>query len=336
MRPPAFWDTDAPRSSGAMTRALLSPLGWIYAAATARRIANTTPARAPAPVICVGNITVGGTGKTPIALALLEMAVQLGRTPAGLSRGWKGKLATPARVDPAIHTAVDVGDEPLLLARRAPTFIDPDRIQGAHMAVDEGADLIVMDDGHQNPNLEKSLSLVVVDAVAGWGANKVVPAGPLREPVKAGLARADAVIVMTPDPAIQPDYRALQLDTLEIPVLTAWLEPGGAVPDGPLLAFAGIGRPQKFFDALKASGATLADAVSFPDHHAFSRADIERLRDLAEDHSATLITTEKDWVRLPGDIQHSVSAWPVRATFAEPARVEALIELAVERFEAEA
>lgn len=319
-----------------MTRALLSPLGWIYAAATARRIANTTPARAPAPVICVGNITVGGTGKTPIALALLEMAVQLGRTPAGLSRGWKGKLATPARVDPAIHTAVDVGDEPLLLARRAPTFIDPDRIQGAHMAVDEGADLIVMDDGHQNPNLEKSLSLVVVDAVAGWGANKVVPAGPLREPVKAGLARADAVIVMTPGPAIQPDYRALQLDTLEIPVLTAWLEPGGAVPDGPLLAFAGIGRPQKFFDALKASGATLADAVSFPDHHAFSRADIERLRDLAEDHSATLITTEKDWVRLPGDIQHSVSAWPVRATFAEPARVEALIELAVERFEAEA
>ncbi|MCP2670848.1 tetraacyldisaccharide 4'-kinase [Maricaulaceae bacterium EIL42A08] len=335
MRPPAFWDTDAPRSSAALTRALLSPLGWIYAAATARRIANTTPARAPVPVICVGNITVGGTGKTPVAIALLDAAIRLRRTPAALSRGWKGKLATPARVDPAIHTASDVGDEPLLLARTAPTYIDPGRIQGAHLSAEDGADLIVMDDGHQNPNLEKTLSIVVVDAVAGWGANKVVPAGPLREPVRAGLARADAVIVMTPGPDFQPDCRALQLEELEIPVLTAWLEPGNAAPEGPVLAFAGIGRPQKFFDALKASGAKLADAISFPDHHTFSRADIERLRDLAEDHGATLITTEKDWVRLPGAVQPGVTTWPVRATFAEPARVEALIEMAVERFKAQ-
>ena len=332
MRPPAFWDTDAPRSSGALTRALISPLGWIYAAATARRIANTVPAKAPAPVICVGNITLGGTGKTPVALALMDAARRQGRKPAGLSRGWKGKLPTPAQVDADTHTAADVGDEPLLLAKTAPTFIDPSRIQGAHMAVDGGADLIIMDDGHQNPNLEKTVSLVVVDAVSGWGANKVFPAGPLREPVKTGLARADAVILMMPDKDFQPDYRKLQLDNLEIPVLTAWLEPGAPPPDGPLLAFAGIGRPQKFFDALKAAGGQLGDAVSFPDHHAFSRGDIDRLQDLADAHQAQLITTEKDWVRLPTDLRGQVTAWPVQATFAEPARVDALIDMAVERF----
>ncbi len=332
MRPPAFWDTDAPRSSGALTRALLSPLGWIYAGATARRIATTTPAPAPVPVICVGNITLGGTGKTPIAIALLEAAQRLGRKPAALSRGWKGSLPSPARVDTGIHAASDVGDEPLLLARTAPAYIDPNRVAGTQLAASEGADLIVMDDGHQNPKLEKTVSIVVVDAVSGWGANKVFPAGPLREPVKAGLARADAVIVMTPGPDFTPDYRRLQLDTLEIPVLTAWLEPSAAAPEGKLLAFAGIGRPQKFFDGLKAAGGDLADAVSFPDHYAFNRADIARLRDLADAHEAQLITTEKDWVRLPGEVQSSVTAWPVRATFAEPARVQALIEMAVMRF----
>ncbi len=334
MRPPAFWETEAPRSSGALTRALISPLGWIYAAMTARRIANTVPAKAPAPVICVGNITLGGTGKTPVALALLEAARRLGRTPAALSRGWKGTLPTPAKVEPDLHTARDVGDEPLLLARAAPAYIDPGRVQGAHLAVEQGADLIIMDDGHQNPKLEKTLSIVVVDAVSGWGANKVFPAGPLREPVKTGLARADAVIVMMPSPDFQPNYRKLQLEDLNIPVLTAWLEPSAPAPEGPLLAFAGIGRPQKFFDALKADGAELADAVSFPDHHGFSAGDIARLKDLAEAHHAQLITTEKDWVRLPQDVQTQVAAWPVRATFAEPSRVEALIERAVERFEA--
>lgn len=334
MRPPAFWDTDAPRSSGALTRALLSPLGWVYAAATANRIARTVPAPAPAPVICVGNLTLGGTGKTPVSIALLDIVRDLGRSPAALSRGWKGSLPTPARVDPAVHSARDVGDEPLLLARAAPAYIDPARIDGARMAVEDGADLIVMDDGHQNPKLEKTLSIVVVDGVTGWGANKVFPAGPLREPVNAGLQRADAVIVMTPGPEFQPDYAKLQLDALEIPVLTAWLEPRETAPNGPLLAFAGIGRPQKFFDALRAAGGDLADAVSFPDHHAFSRADIERLRDLADAHDAQLITTEKDWVRLPGEVQCSIAAWPVRAVFAEPERVAGLVHTAVDRFEA--
>ncbi|MEQ8434675.1 MAG: tetraacyldisaccharide 4'-kinase [Oceanicaulis sp.] len=330
MRPPAFWDTAAPRSSARLTRALLSPLGALYAAAGARRIARTTPAPAPAPVICVGNLTLGGTGKTPVAIAIIETARALRLKPAGLSRGWGGALKGPLKVEPHRHGARDVGDEPLLIARAAPAYIDPGRVEGARLAAHEGADLIVMDDGHQNPKLEKTRSVVVVDAVAGWGAGKVFPAGPLREPVKAGLARADAVIVMVPHEGYAIDYAGLGLAELPIPVLTAWLEPEAPPPPGPLLAFAGIGRPQKFFDALTAAGAQLADTASFPDHHAYSRAEIDQLADLASAHGARLITTEKDWVRLPGGVQNAVTAWPVRARFAEPARLEALVQDAVD------
>jgi len=332
MRPPAFWSDDAGRSSARLTRALISPLGWIYAGLTARRIRTTTPAPAPVPVICVGNLTVGGTGKTPVALSLLEAARQLGRKPAALSRGHGARLGGPLRVEPGMHSARDVGDEPLLLARSGPAYIDADRVEGARLAAAEGADLIVMDDGHQNPKLEKTLSIVVVDAVSGWGPGQILPAGPLREPVQAGLSRADAVIVMTPDEAFEPDYAALQLASLEIPVLKAWLEPQAPPPSGPLLAFAGIGRPQKFYDALTASGGDLADVASFPDHHVFTRSEIERLADLADSFGAALITTEKDWVRLPGGVQTAVAAWPVRARFAQPARLDALIETAVDRF----
>ncbi|MGJ3232637.1 MAG: tetraacyldisaccharide 4'-kinase [Oceanicaulis sp.] len=330
MRPPAFWDADAPRSSARLTRALLSPLGALYAAATARRIARTIPAPAPAPVICVGNLTLGGTGKTPVAIAVIETARGLGLEPAGLSRGWGGSLKGPLKVDPRRHGAREVGDEPLLIARAAPAYIDAGRVEGARLAAREGADLIVMDDGHQNPKLEKTRSLVVVDAVAGWGAGTVFPAGPLREPVEAGLARADAVIVMGPSREFEPDYARLRLDTLEIPVLKAWLAPEAAPPAGPLLAFAGIGRPQKFFDALAAAGGELADTASFPDHHAYTRAELDQLADLASAHGARLITTEKDWVRLPGGVGTAVAAWPVRARFAEPARLEALIQDAVD------
>jgi tetraacyldisaccharide 4'-kinase len=332
MRPPSFWSTDAGRSSGALTRALLSPLGWIYAGLTARRLRTTQPAPAPVPVICIGNLTVGGVGKTPVALTVLDAAKRLGRMPAALSRGHGGRLRGPLRVEPGVHGARDVGDEPLLLARAAAAYIDADRVGGARLAAADGADLIVMDDGHQNPKLEKTLSVVVVDSVTGWGPGQILPAGPLREPVEAGLSRADAVIVMTPSSQDNADYARLGLEDLQIPVLKAWLEPDTAPPSGPLLAFAGIGRPQKFYDALSAHGAELAETASFPDHHVFTRAEIDHLADLAESYGATLVTTEKDWVRLPGDVQGSVASWPVRARFAEPARLDALIEQAVDRF----
>ncbi|WBQ09757.1 tetraacyldisaccharide 4'-kinase [Hyphomonadaceae bacterium ML37] len=330
MRPPPFWDPNGARSSGAITRALLSPLGWAYAAIGARRIATTTPAPAPVPVICVGNLTLGGTGKTPVTLAVMEAARALGLTPAALTRGWGGRLAGPVQVDAAVHGVREVGDEPLLLAREGLTIVDRTRVAGAGLAATLGAQIIVMDDGHQNPRLEKTLSLVVVDGVSGWGPGQIFPAGPLREPVSAGLARADAVVVMGPDERFEPDLEALELAELDKPVLRAWLEPVAAPPEGPLLAFAGIGRPQKFFDALVQWGGDLRDTASFPDHHVFSRADLHRLADLAAALEAQLITTEKDWVRLPGDLAGGIHAWPVRARFAEPARLSALVEQAMD------
>lgn len=334
MRPPPFWDPTGPRSSGAITRALLSPLGWIYGAATAWRIARTEPAPAPVPVICVGNLTLGGTGKTPVTLAVMEAARTLGLTPAALTRGWGGRLEGPVEVDPAIHGVREAGDEPLLLARQGLTIIDRTRVAGAELAAQRGAQLIVMDDGHQNPRLEKSLSIVVVDGVTGWGPGQIFPAGPLREPVSAGLARADAVVVMGPDERFEPDLDRLQLAELDKPVLRAWLEPVEAPPEGRLVAFAGIGRPQKFYDALVQWGGDLKETASFPDHHVFSRADLHRLADLAAALDARLITTEKDWVRLPGEMAGGIYAWPVRARFAEPARLSALVEQAAESWRA--
>lgn len=321
MRPPAFWNDKAGRSSGAVTRALLSPLGWAYAAAGAARIARTTPFKADVPVICVGNLTLGGTGKTPVSAALLTMLQDMGATPFALSRGWGGRLKGPARVDPASHSADDVGDEPLLLARVAPAVISPDRPAGAQLAVREGASIIVMDDGHQNPTLHKDFSFVVVDGETGWGPGTIFPAGPLREPVSAGLARADAVIVMMPDGDTLPDLAKLKLDTLDRPVFRAWLAPTGPVPEGKLLAFAGIGRPQKFFDGLKAAGGDIADAIQFPDHHRFTASDLTRLADLAESWNARLITTGKDHVRLPAGFRDTVLDYPVRAVFADEARI---------------
>ena len=321
MRPPAFWNDQAGRSSGALTRALLSPLGWAYAAAGAARIARATPFKADIPVICVGNLTLGGTGKTPVAAALLALLADLGASPFGLSRGWGGRLKGPVCVDPARHSADETGDEPLLLARTAPMVISADRPAGAQLAARHGAGVIVMDDGHQNPTLHKDFTFLVVDGETGWGPGTIFPAGPLREPVSAGLARADAVIVMMPDGETLPDLARLKLDGLEKPVLRAWLAPSAPVPEGKLLAFAGIGRPQKFFDGLKAAGGDLADAVQFPDHHRFTPADLRHLADLAESWDARLITTEKDHVRLPEAVRSQVLSYPVQVRFADEARI---------------
>ena len=325
MREPAFWRTDGGRGSGALARALLTPLGWLYAWAGARRIRTTTPHPAPVPVICVGNLTVGGVGKTPVSQTLLARLAAFGHTPAALSRGYGGRLKGPVEVDVAQHTAAEVGDEPLLLARSARAWISRERPSGAEAAAAAGCDVIVMDDGHQNPTLEKSLSIVVVDNATGWGPGPVFPAGPLREPVDTGLARADAVIVMTRDRDTIPDYHRLRLDALEIPVFHAWLSPSAPPPEGKLLAFAGIGRPQKFFDALVAGGGQLAETATFPDHHPYSATDLDRLFSLAGHHAARLITTEKDWVRLPESARERILAWPVRAEFANPAALDGLL-----------
>jgi tetraacyldisaccharide 4'-kinase len=187
-----------------LTRALLTPLSWIWAAQTARRIARTQPRGADCAVICVGNFTVGGVGKTPIVRELLLTLTQRGRRAHGLSRGYGGKLKGPVRVDVARHTAKDVGDEPLMLAQDFPMWVSRDRVLGARKAAAAGAEVVVMDDGHQNPDLRKTLSLVVVDGETRddewpFGDGKVFPAGPMREPLAISLARTDAVIVLLPD-----------------------------------------------------------------------------------------------------------------------------------------
>ena len=281
-------------------------------------------------MICIGNLTLGGTGKTPVAQALMRRLTGLGAQPFALSRGYGGREKGPLRVDSVHHDAGDVGDEPLLLAQAGPVIISRDRPAGGELAAGEGASVIVMDDGHQNPTLAKALSILVVDGQTGWGNGRVFPAGPLREPVGPGLARADAVIVMMPDGESEPDYRALRLDEVEIPVLRAWLKPSAPPPAGSLIAFAGIGRPEKFYDALTAAGGDIVDTVSFGDHHAFSEGELKYLFALAAKHGASLVTTEKDWVRLPVHARERIDAWPVEAAFAQPAVLDELLQRVVD------
>jgi tetraacyldisaccharide 4'-kinase len=312
MRAPEFWNTDDWRAR------LLAPLSFAYGTSVAWKAVHAKPFRPAAAVICVGNLSVGGTGKTPVAIEIARLLGQRGRKPFFLSRGYGGKLHGPIRVS-ADSRVADVGDEPLLLARAAPVIVARDRRAGALHATAEGADTIVMDDGHQNFALEKDLSLIVVDGEAGFGNGRVVPAGPLREPVDQGLARADAVIVTGDgDPNLQG---------FKGPVLrTHLVHEGPDVAGRRLVAFAGIGRPAKFFQALRAQGAELAAAVPFADHHVFTQAEIARLKSKARSADALLVTTEKDFVRLTPDAREGIVPLPVHAAFDDAAALERLLD----------
>ncbi len=317
------------RGPAPVTRALLTPLSWIWAAVTARRIARATPVDPGMPVICVGNLTVGGAGKTPVVRELLRRLSARGVAAHGLSRGYGGTLAGPVRVDPERHSAAEVGDEPLMLAVDAPFWVSRDRVAGAQAAVADGARVVVMDDGHQNPSLKKALSLVVVDGETRdgeWplGDGRVVPAGPLREPLAAGLARADAVILMLPSDLEAPDPDLVAVFGA-LPVLVARLAPVDAPPPGPQLGFAGIGKPWKVERSLKAAGCELVDFASFPDHAAYDEATLNTLAATAAHHGAGLVTTEKDWARLPAAWRARITAWPVKARFEDEAALDALL-----------
>jgi tetraacyldisaccharide 4'-kinase len=312
-----------------VTRALLTPASWIWAAVTAHRIARATPADAGVPVICVGNLTLGGTGKTPIVRAIAERLAARGVEVHLLSRGYGGSLEGPVRVDPARHAGADVGDEPLMLARDFPVWVARDRAAGARAAAAAGARAIVMDDGHQNPSLKKALSLVVVDGEVRdgewpFGDGRVFPAGPLREPLATGLARADASIVLSPadSPGVDPE---LAQALAARPVLAARLEAAQPPPPGPQVGFAGVGKPWKVERALRAAGCELADFAPFPDHFAYDEAALRLLAQRAEQFSAGLVTTEKDWVRLPPAWRERVAAWPVRAVFEAQDALDALL-----------
>jgi tetraacyldisaccharide 4'-kinase len=283
----------------------------------------TTPWRAPVPVLCVGNLVVGGAGKTPVAMDLAQRLATRGARPHLLSRGYTGSLAGPVQVDPARHTYREVGDEALLLARIAPTWVARDRAAGAKAAVAAGATVLVLDDGFQNPSLAQDLKIVVIDGAYGFGNGCVLPAGPLREPAAAGLARADAFVIMG-----DGDFRFAK--TLGgPPVLWAHLVPVSDTSDfkgARVLAFAGIGRPQKFLDSLEGLGATVVARHAFADHQPYSRAMLEPILAEAARLGAQVLTTEKDWVRVPLELRGRITPVPVRVSWDSAREVEALLD----------
>jgi tetraacyldisaccharide 4'-kinase len=304
MRAPKFWN--AQRLSGRALSAALSPFGALYGLSVRIKERGARPFRPKARVICVGNLTVGGSGKTPVAIALGHVLAGHGRRVVFLTRGYGGRTAGPLQINPETHTAEEVGDEPLLLASIAPTVVARDRAKGAALADELRAEIIVMDDGFQNFSIEKDLSLVIVDAETGFGNRRLIPAGPLRETPEAGLARAHAVVLMNGDTEI-PEFAGERLRA------RIELADSPRLAGKKVMAFAGIGRPEKFFATLREMGAIVVDTRSFPDHHNFSHADIEKLKTRADALNAFLVTTEKDFVRLDADAREGVLAVPVRA-----------------------
>jgi tetraacyldisaccharide 4'-kinase len=317
MRTPEFWQRD-----GLWPR-LLAPAGRAVAGAGALRRHWIHPTRLPIPVICVGNLVTGGTGKTPVALALAATLRARGRQAWCLTRGYGGAEAGPRTVDLTRDDARAVGDETLLLAAAAPTVVARDRAAGGALACARGADLVVMDDGFQNPGLAKDLSLIVIDGAVGFGNRRLVPAGPLREPVAAGLARADAVVVVDPDTA----GVAAELAGGS-PILRARLAPDpewDALRGRRVLAFAGIGRPAKFFDALAAHGINAIETVGFADHHRYTADELTRLAAAASAAGAVLVTTAKDAVRLPAALRARVTVLTVTLAWGDPGALERLL-----------
>jgi tetraacyldisaccharide 4'-kinase len=322
MREPAFWWRE-----GSLASALLAPVATVYGAIATWRLAR--PGRRPGiPVVCIGNLTVGGAGKTPTALTVARMLAKAGERPAFLSRGYGGALAGPLVVDPARHRASEVGDEPLLLARTAPTIVARDRVKGAGIAA--GASVIVMDDGFHNPSLVKDFSVLVVDARRGIGNGRVIPAGPLRAPVDAQLSRAHALVVVgrsVGDCAIAEMARER-----DIPVLRASLRADTAFVAGlagrRVLAFAGIADPPKFFATLAEAGVAVAATRSFADHHRYTGREAAALCEEAERDGLALVTTEKDLARLSGEEQPlsaRARALPVTLVFEDAAGFESLL-----------
>ena len=297
-RAPGFWFTPPDRPG--LSARLLAPLGMLYAAGTARRLRQ--PGLTPrVPVICVGNLVAGGAGKTPVTLALAERLVTRGHAVHIVSRGYGGSLAGPVRVNETLHSAAEVGDEPLLLSAFAPTWVAKDRAAGVQAAEAAGAQVILMDDGLQNPTVKPTLALVVVDAARGFGNGRCIPAGPLREPVQTGLARADLVISIGGTVA-QAQLAATWGPKITPPLVTGELQPLQTGMDWQgqrLLAFAGIADPERFFTTLRDLGANLVRAEALADHAPLSETLLKRLEAEALTAGAQLVTTEKDAARLP-------------------------------------
>ncbi|MEX0970206.1 MAG: tetraacyldisaccharide 4'-kinase [Paracoccaceae bacterium] len=320
MRPPRFWHQPA-----GLRAAFLAPLAAIWAGMAAHRLAKTPGYNPGVPVICVGNINAGGTGKTPATIALLTRLADRGAHV--ISRGYGGSITGPHRVDAAKNTAADVGDEPLLMAAFAPVWVGRDRVASAKAAVDAGAKLLVLDDGFQNPGLVKTLSIVVVDAEIGFGNGRVMPAGPLREPIATGLARADLVLAIGGASA-QASLLSRAPELAAMPLARGHLAPlstGLSFDKMRVIAFAGIGRPGKFFATLRKLGANIIATHEFGDHAPLAPQMLTRMRIEAKAKNAMLVTTEKDAVRLPAAARAGVIALPVRLELLDSAALDAAL-----------
>ncbi|MBK1622770.1 tetraacyldisaccharide 4'-kinase [Afifella marina] len=317
MHAPSFW-----WRKGAALGWALAPAGWLYGWFTARRMRQLGEA-APCPILCVGNFTLGGSGKTPLALALGRLAIEKGYKPGYLSRGYGGSTKGPIEVEPGRHSADEVGDEPLLLASVATTVVARDRVAGARLLAEKGANLVIMDDGFQNPSLTKTVSLVVVDGARGTGNGFVFPAGPLRAPMSSQLPFTDGVFVMGEgEPG---DALAARAGAQGLPVFRGVLRPRGRGEwqNERCLAFAGIGAPERFFRSLEDVGAVVAARHRFADHHPYSEEDCRRLVAEAERAGLKLVTTEKDAARLTGRggarqaLYERLTVFPVEADIPE-------------------
>ncbi len=318
MRAPEFWAQDG------LIAHLLDPVSLLWRAGTAVRRMTTPRWQPTVPVICIGNLVAGGAGKTPVAIAVARRLKERGEEVAFVTKGYRGRARGPIPVDLATHDAAMVGDEALLLARAAPCWIAESRRDGIFAAGKSGASCVVLDDGFQDPSIAVTLGLLVVDADYGFGNGRVIPAGPLREPVAHGLARADAVIL------IGDDTGGTTLHLEGLPVFKARIRAANsaaaALRGQRVLAFAGIGRPRKFFDTLAGIGAELVETHGFADHHPYDPDELMRLVERAHALNALAVTTEKDLVRIPYEARPMVKTLPIEVVFDDPAGLDALLD----------
>ena len=326
MKAPGFWYGERVSALGAV----LSPLGLVYGCATALRQRLGRTENAGVPAVCVGNLTAGGAGKTPVVIDIARRLAAAGRRPHVISRGYGGTAGAraPRRVDLAADTAAQVGDEPLMIARTTPVWVGADRAAAARAAVAGGADVLVLDDGFQDPSLAKDVSIVVADGRHGFGNGFMVPAGPLRETLRAGLARANALVIIGDDAWGVADAAA-RFGPEGLPVLTARVVPGpeiARISEILGVAFAGIGHPEKFFRTLRDNGCRLAGTQAFPDHHPYSEGDLDALRRRAEALKARLVTTEKDLARIPAERRAGIEVLTITLQWDDEAALDRLLQ----------
>ncbi len=328
MQTPDFWYNQKTTLSSVFLR----PFSWIYGLIGAIRRDRTKPWRSPIPIICVGNLVAGGQGKTPTAIAIGKTLNGKNKSIHFMSRGYGASHKGPLLVDLRTHTANDVGDEPLLLSETSPTWICKDRKAGIELAYKMGAEIIVMDDGFQNPSIVKDLSIIVIDGEVGFGNGHLIPAGPLREGVTVGLSRADATVIIGDDKLGLQEMlveKPLNFRGDTIKILTARLKPDGIPPivqNKKVFAFAGIGRPAKFFNTVLDMGYNLVGTESFPDHHVYSKSEILNLNNKAKYRNAKLITTSKDYIRLPASLQKDIAVIPVTLDWSDTNALDSLLK----------